>query len=172
MGKRPFQKTILYLLDGRHKYLTVKNIIEEMSLDDTLAIRVSIRRSINSLSAKGKIYSGHIRGFGSNRWILCCWLPSTPNLSINRPIKTSDLEIVILNLLQYVESEFGSDRAIEYNMLLKCVRGMHSKINVEDKNDPRLPVSYHRALKALQTRKSIEFIMNEDNNRIARILLR
>ena len=172
MKNRKFQNTILDLLDRKYNYLTVKNIMDEMHVPNTLATRVSIRRSINSLSAKGRIASGIVLDSNGRKWILSCWLPATPSPPTIVPVRQKTVEDSIINLLRYIQAELGQDKSIDYKILLECLKGMYVKLNYRSRNDARLAVSYHRALIALHTKQSIALIKNEDNNRINRILLR
>ena len=172
MKNRKFQNTILELLDRKYNYLTVKIIMDEMQIHNTLATKVSIRRSINSLNSKGRVASGIVLDSNGRKWILSCWLPATPSLPIIAPVKQIIVEESILNLLQYIQAELGQDISVGYKILLECLRRMHAKLNYRSRNDTRLAVSYHRALKALHTKQSIALINNEENNRIDRILLR
>ena len=172
MKNRKFQNTILDLLDSKYNYLTVKIIMDEMQIHDTLATRVSIRRSINSLSTKGRVISGIVLEPDSIKWILSCWLPATPSLPTIVPVRQKTVEDSIVNLLRYIHAELGQDKSIGYKTLLECLKGMHIRLNYRSRNDARLAVSYHRALIALHTKQSIALIKNEDNNRIDRILLR
>jgi len=172
MKNRKFQNTILELLDIKYNYLTVKIIMDEMQIHETLATRVSIRRSINSLASKGRVASGIVLDSDSRKWILSCWLPATPSLPTIVPVRQKTVEESIINLLRYIQAEVGQDKSVDYKLLLECLKGMHVKLNYRSRNDARLAVSYHRALKALHTKQSIALINNEENNRIDRILLR
>ena len=172
MKNRKFQKTILDLLNIKYKYLSVENVLDEMLIPDTLATRVSIRRSINLLSAKGLVASGIVLDSNDRKWILSCWLPATPSLPTIVPVRQKTVEESIINLLRYIQAELGQDKSIGYKILLECLKGMHIKLNYSSRNDARLVVSYHRALIALHTKQSITLINNEENNRIDRILLR
>ena len=172
MKNRKFQNTILDLLDSKYNYLTVKIIMDEMQIHNTLATKVSIRRSINSLTSKGQVESGIVLDSDSRKWILSCWLPATPSLPTIVPVRQKTVEDSIINLLRYIQAELGQDKSINYKILLECLKGMHIKFNYRSRNDARLGVSYHRALKALHSKQSIALIKNEDNNRIDRILLR
>ena len=169
MKYRKFQNTILELLDKKYNYLTVKNIMDEMHVPNTLATRVSIRRSINSLSTKGRVISGIVLEPDSIKWILSCWLPATPSLPTIVPVRQKTVEESIINLLRYIQAEVGQDKSVDYKLLLECLKGMHVKLNYRSRNDARLAVSYHRALKALHIKQSIALIKNEENNRIDRI---
>ena len=172
MKNRKFQNTILDLLDSKYNYLTVKIIMDEMQIHNTLATKVSIRRSINTLNSKGRVASGIVLDSDSRKWILSCWLPATPSLRTIIPVRQKTVEESIINLLRYIHAELGQDKSIGYKTLLECLKGMHIRLNYRNRNDARLAVSYHRALKELHSKQSIALIKNEDNNRIDRILFR
>ncbi|WP_156180951.1 hypothetical protein [Desulfovibrio sp. TomC] len=168
LGK--LQRAIIYLLND-DAYIGVDQVLEYLDLTRSRSNLVSVRRAFHLLKKRGLINVAKFDYGDGHAWGLIAWLPETKSPDVIEEIKVTDVENIVLNFLNYMKQEFDSTSGVNYKLILNYINKLNSRIGNIQENDARIPVSYHRALKALATKNSIVLDFVKTNGRIESVAL-